>query len=106
MSQVLYEEIWSDAQRLRGFLEKLMSASPELFLAELLAGYRLTGRLPESQKLPGIRLRQIRHAQSVYTLRPKFCDELHEWHGGGLRTSVAAAIARCPLLGAHRDIWP
>ena len=49
-----------------------MSLSPELFPAELLNGYRLTGRLPESKKLPGIRLRQLRHEQSVYTLRPSF----------------------------------
>lgn len=72
MSRALYEEIWSDAQQVRQRLDDLMSASPELFPTELLGGYRLTGRLPESKKLPGIRLRQIRHAQSVYTLRPSF----------------------------------
>ena len=72
MSRAMYEEIWSDAQQVRQRLDDLMSASPELFPAELLGGYRLTGRLPESKKLPGVRLRQIRHAQSVYTLRPSF----------------------------------
>lgn len=72
MSRGLYEEIWSDAQQVRQRLDELMRTSPELFPAELLAGYRLTGRLPESKKLPGIRLRQIRHEQSVYTLRPSF----------------------------------
>ncbi len=70
MSRALYEEIWSDAQQVRQRLDHLMSLSPELFPAELLTGYRLTGRLPESKKLPGIRLRQLRHEQSVYTLRP------------------------------------
>lgn len=72
MSRALYEEIWSDAQQVRQRLDQLMHVSPELFPAELLGGYRLTGRLPESKKLPGIRLRQIRHEQSVYTLRPSF----------------------------------
>ena len=72
MSRALYEEIWSDAQQVRHQLDQLMSVSPELFPAELLGGYRLTGRLPASKKLPGIRLRQIRHEQSVYTLRPSF----------------------------------
>lgn len=72
MSRAMYEEIWSDAQQVRQRLDQLMSVSPELFPPALLSGYRLTGRLPESKKLPGIQLRQIRHEQSVYTLRPSF----------------------------------
>jgi hypothetical protein len=72
MTQALYDEIWADAQQVRGVLNQLMSSSPELFPAELLGGYRLTGRVPVSKKLPGIRLRQIRHEKSVYTLRPSF----------------------------------
>lgn len=35
-------------------------------------GYHLTGHLPESKKMPGIRLRQIQTCSGTYTLRPSF----------------------------------
>jgi hypothetical protein len=35
-------------------------------------GYQLSGKLPESKKMEGIQLRQLRTAQGVYSLRPSF----------------------------------
>lgn len=39
-------------------VEEAARNSPELFPPHINLGFRLTGRLPESAKLPGIRLRQ------------------------------------------------
>ena len=72
MTRELYDEIWSDSKKVRAMLDKQMLESPELFPKELLQGYRLTGRLPESKKLAGIQLRQIRQKKAVYTIRPSF----------------------------------
>ena len=82
-----------------------MSASPELFPAELLGGYRLTGRLPESKKLPGVRLRQIRHEQSVYTLRPSFVMSYMSGTVEALEHPLLLLSIGVPLLGAHRSLW-
>lgn len=43
-----------------------------LFPPEMGEGYQLTGHLPESKKMPGIRLRQLRTHQVTYTIRPSF----------------------------------
>ncbi len=49
------------------------AASPELFPQGMQEGYQLTGRLPESEKMPGVRLRQVRLKDGcVFTLRPSF----------------------------------
>ena len=67
-----YEEIWSDATQVRQHLDTLIEQSPELFPAEVREGYHLSGHLPESKKLPGIRLRQLQTSHGTYTLRPSF----------------------------------
>ncbi len=68
-----YNRIWGDAKKVRGVIEEAMRESPELFpKAMVQEGYRLTGFLPESQKLPGIKLRQVRVGKVNYTLRPSF----------------------------------
>ncbi|MGF1523048.1 MAG: hypothetical protein ACFBSF_12095 [Leptolyngbyaceae cyanobacterium] len=72
MSREQYDAIWADAQQVRTFVEKVWAESPELFPGAIANGYRLTGRLPESKKLPGIRLRQVRIQEQVYSLRPSF----------------------------------
>jgi hypothetical protein len=72
MTRELYDEIWHDAEPVRALLERLIAESPEVFPDGICAGYRLTGRLPESKKLPGIRLRQVRLSGEVYSLRPSF----------------------------------
>ncbi len=56
-----YENIWSNAKKVRELLDQTMKESPELFPKQMREqGYRLTGHLPESKKMPGITLRQIR----------------------------------------------
>jgi hypothetical protein len=72
MLQEQYNEIWHDAEQVRNVMDKLIEESPELFPSSISAGYRLTGRLPESKKLPGIQLRQVRIQEGVYSLRPSF----------------------------------
>ena len=72
MTPDVYDRIWNDAGEVRRFLEPLMQAMPELFPAGIQDGFRLSGHLPESEKMPGIRLRQLRVQERVYTLRPSF----------------------------------
>lgn len=52
MTRELYDEIRHDAQQVRALLNQLITELPELFPSQIGAGYRLTGRLPESKKLP------------------------------------------------------
>jgi hypothetical protein len=72
MTRDVYDRIWDNAREVRNFLEPLIQSMPELFPAGIEGGFQLTGRLPESQKMPGIRLRQLRVQNRVYTLRPSF----------------------------------
>lgn len=73
MTRELYDRIWDDAAKVRELLQGLIGTWPELFPAGIQHGFQLTGRLPESRKMPGIRLRQLRLAQGdVHTLRPSF----------------------------------
>ena len=57
---------------MRQVLDTLIAESPELFPASIQQGYQFSGHLPESKKMPGIRLRQIRLKDGVYSLRPSF----------------------------------
>jgi hypothetical protein len=72
MDQETYDDIWNDAGKVRKFLDRLISNCPEIFPPEVVDGYWLSGHLPESKKMPGIRLRQIRIGDVAYTLRPSF----------------------------------
>ena len=72
MTRDLYDRIWNDAAEVRRFLEPLIQAHPELFPDGMADGFQLTGHLPESEKMPGIRLRQVRVQNRAYTLRPSF----------------------------------
>ena len=68
-----YNRIWDNAQKVRELVDYQMMKSPELFPMEMREqGYTLTGHLPESKKIPGIRLRQVRVGKKRYTLRPSF----------------------------------
>lgn len=72
-----YERMWSNAAEVRDLIAEQVRQSPELFPAGMAAGFRLTGCLPASAKLPGIRLRQVRvknrdGMEEVYALRPCF----------------------------------
>ena len=73
MTSDIYHRIWDDAGEVRRLLEPLIQTSPELFPQGMQEGFQLTGRLPESEKMPGVRLRQVRLADGgVFTLRPSF----------------------------------
>jgi len=73
MDRQTYDRLWHDPAAMRQYLEDLLKSSLELFPAGIEHGFQLTGRLPESKKLPGIRLRQLRLADGrVFTLRPSF----------------------------------
>lgn len=70
-----YDRIWNQAGDVRCLLDSLIDSWPELFPEGIRDGYQLTGRLPESKKMPGIRLRQLRlcgEKKGVFTLRPSF----------------------------------
>lgn len=67
----VYTQIWDDAKAVRAFIAACVEESPELFPGPM-KRYQLTGRLPESSKLPGIQLRQLRLGKTTYSLRPSF----------------------------------
>lgn len=72
MTRDVYDRIWNDVGEVRRFLAPLIEAHPQLFPPEIEQGYQLSGCLPESKKMPGIRLRQLRVRDKAYTLRPSF----------------------------------
>lgn len=73
LSREEYDRIWDDAGEVRQLLEQLIRDFPELFPEGIQDGFRLTGLLPESKKMPGVRLRQLRLADGrVFSLRPSF----------------------------------
>jgi hypothetical protein len=73
MDRPTYDRLWHDAAAVRQRLNELLRAAPELFPPGMEQGFQLTGRLPESKKLPGVRLRQLRLADGhAFTLRPSF----------------------------------
>lgn len=72
MSRETYDAIWDDAGEVRKLLEKQIEMHPEIFPDGIEKRFALSGHLPESKKMPGIRLRQIRIQGVSYTLRPSF----------------------------------
>ena len=72
MTPDVHDRIWNDAGEVRRFLEPLIRAMPELFPAGIEDGFQLSGHLPESEKMPGIRLRQLLVQGNAYRLRPSF----------------------------------
>ena len=77
MTRETYDRIWENPTEVRALILEQFRQSPQLFPAGMEAGFRLTGRLPESAKLSGIWLRQLRvksgdGCEAVYTLRPCF----------------------------------
>ena len=73
MTRDVYDRVWEDAAEVRRILEIQIGQRPERFPEGIEEGFTLTGRLPESRKLPGVRLRQLRLKDGrVFTLRPSF----------------------------------
>ena len=73
MTRDTYDRMWSDAGEVRRYLQPLIESCPEVFPAGIQGGFQLTGHLPESVKMPDIRLRQLRLGDgTAFTLRPSF----------------------------------
>lgn len=68
-----YSHILLDPEVFRAYLDRQFELHPELFPAAMQQGYKMYDILPESKKLPGIRLRRIElRTGEVFTLRPSF----------------------------------
>ena len=67
-----FEAVWHEPAAVRAIVDAQRREFPELFPVRM-DGYRFTGHLRESVRLPGIRLRQIRLRDGeAHTLRPSF----------------------------------
>lgn len=71
VSPDVYAQSWHDARAVRALIDAKVREEPEVFPVSM-EGYMLTGFLPESIKMPGIRLRQLRLGDETYSLRPSF----------------------------------
>jgi len=86
-----YSRILGDVTAFRQYLDDMIEQYPELFPAMIQQGYTLHDILPESEKMPGIRLRRIYHAHPTSTRahprpRPLSADApefIRMGHGGG-----------------------
>lgn len=73
MTRQTYDSIWNDPAQVRRTVEQLVQQCPELFPDGIQEGFQLPGFHPESQKMPGIRLRQLKLSDGCrFTLRPSF----------------------------------
>jgi hypothetical protein len=75
------DRIWEDAHAVRRYVEDLLARHPELFPEAMTRGFTVCGKLPLSQKLPGLCLRRVRVTQTDergqttprdFFLRPSF----------------------------------
>lgn len=73
-----YNHILGDAKAFRMYLDDIIAQHPELFPVMIHQGYTFHDILPESKKMPGIRLRRIKvktkdgNGNDVFTIRPSF----------------------------------
>lgn len=68
-----YDRILLDPEAFRWYLDSQIELHPELFPTAIQQGYRMYDILPESKKMPGIRLRRIElHTGATFTIRPSF----------------------------------
>lgn len=73
MTRQTYDSIWDDPVQVRRTVEQLIQQCPELFPHGIQEEFQLSGFHPESKKMPGIRLRQLKlNDGRRFTLRPSF----------------------------------
>jgi hypothetical protein len=79
LSKEAHHLILKDAELYREWLERMIAHYPELFPADIQAGYTLHSILPESKKMPGERKRRIKLKArdengkcQVYTIAPSY----------------------------------
>jgi hypothetical protein len=107
-----YDDIWSDAAKVRSFLEKQIAANRELFPASISDGFTLSGFLPESVKQPSVRLRQLVTSDKVkWSLRPSFVTpymtaRAEDLEGPWLLLSLGVPKwAICRIFGRNEMYW-
>lgn len=98
MEREQYEQIWNDSSTVRQIIDLLIATSPEIFPPSIQKGYQLSGQLPESKKMPGIKLRQIRMESGVYSLRPSF---VMSYMSGSVKDLETALF----LLSVNNPCW-
>ena len=85
IEQEEYNNILGDAKAFRMYLDGVIEQYPELFPVMIQQGYTLHDILPESKKMPGIRLRRIKvntkdgSGNDVFTFPPILCNALYGW---------------------------
>ncbi len=68
-----YTSILFDPEAFRQYLDGSIEQHPELFPVAIQQGYKMHDVLPESKRMPGIRLRRIElYTGAVFTIRPSF----------------------------------
>lgn len=73
MTRDVYDRVWDDPTEVRRILEQQITDWPELLPRGIQDGFSMSGHLPESKKMPGVCLRQLRLKDGrVFTLRPSF----------------------------------
>ena len=73
MTRQQYDQLWPHPDHLRGFVDAVAEAWPELFPTNFQEGSAWQGFERESRKLAGVKLRKLVLAEgSSYWLRPSF----------------------------------
>ncbi len=106
MTREQYDAIWDDSQEVRNLLDSLITESPEIFPSSIKQGYQLSGHLPESKKMPGIRLRQIHLRSGVYSLRPSFVMSYMTGDVKELESALFLLSVNTQALGGNPCLWP
>ena len=110
MTHDTYHRVWEDAAEVRRIVERQSREWPELFPDGIEDGFQLTGRLPESRKMPGVRLRQLRLRDGrVFSLRPSFVmsymmGDIDELEGPLLLLSIGTPCWIVTKIFGHNDM--
>ena len=110
MTRDTYHRVWEDAAEVRRIVERQSREWPELFPEGIEHGFQLTGRLPESRKMPGVRLRQLRLRDGrVFSLRPSFVvsymmGDIDELEGPLLLLSIGVPCWVVTKIFGHNDM--
>ena len=110
MTRDAYDRVWEDAAEVRRIVEWQCRKWPELFPDGITDGFQLTGRLPESRKMPGMRLRQLRLRDGrVFSLRPSFVvsymmGDVEELEGPLLLLSIGVPCWVVTKIFGHNDM--
>ena len=106
-----YARILLEPQALCNYLDAFIRQHPELFPPGIERGYTLHDTLPESKKMPGIRLRRIKIAvpegdkAQVYTIRPSLCVAIYDWLHGCSGESLVSSPLGGSSLGLSLCLW-